>query len=129
MKATKEKKQLTKAEMQVMDILWRLATDDVSSGDVMREFPEPKPATTTLLTFLKILTEKDFVQTVKQGKTLRFTPLVSRDEYTRHYMTEVKNTFFGGSLTSLVSFFVRNEKLSSDEAAELMDIIQNETHL
>ena len=106
----KEKKlsQLTKAETQVMNALWSLPADGASSSEIMERMPEPKPALTTLLTFLKILKEKGFVVTEKMGKALRFTPVLSREQYTRQYMTEVKNTFFGGSLASLVSFFAKD---------------------
>ena len=59
----KEKKQLTKVETQVMNVLWNLQADEVVSAEIMDAFPEPKPAMTTLLTFLKRLTEKGFVRT------------------------------------------------------------------
>ena len=61
-------KTLTKGEMQVMNVLWSLPDSQGTSHDIMNRMPEPKPATTTLLTFLKILTEKGFVEAVKVGK-------------------------------------------------------------
>ena len=123
----KEKKlsQLTKAETQVMNALWSLPADGASSSEIMERMPEPKPALTTLLTFLKILKEKGFVVTEKMGKALRFTPVLSREQYTRQYMTEVKNTFFGGSLASLVSFFAKDEQMSDEEVAEIMQMLKD----
>ena len=121
----KDKSQLTKAETQVMNALWSLPQGQGRSSEIMEQMPEPKPALTTLLTFLKILKEKDFVATEKLGKGQLFKALVSRDDYTRTYMKEVKNAFFGGSLSSLVSFFVKNEELSQQEIDEISHIVEN----
>lgn len=121
----KDKSQLTKAETQVMNALWNLPQGQGRSSEIMEQMPEPKPALTTLLTFLKILKEKDFVATEKLGKGQLFKALVSRDDYTRTYMKEVKNAFFGGSLSSLVSFFVKNEELSQQEIDEISQIVEN----
>ncbi len=121
----KDKSQLTKAETQVMNALWSLPQGQGRSSEIMEQMPEPKPALTTLLTFLKILKEKGFVATEKLGKGQLFKALVSRDDYTRTYMKEVKNAFFGGSLSSLVSFFVKNEELSQQEIDEISQIVEN----
>ncbi|MBO4810701.1 MAG: BlaI/MecI/CopY family transcriptional regulator [Prevotella sp.] len=122
----KKQSQLTKAETQVMNALWSLPAEGASSSEIMEQMPEPKPAPTTLLTFLKILKEKGFVATEKMGKALRFTPMMSRDQYTRQYMTEVKNSFFGGSFASLVSFFAKDEQLTKEDLEELEKIIQSQ---
>ena len=121
----KDKSQLTKAETQVMNALWSLPQGQGRSSEIMEQMPEPKPALTTLLTFLKILKEKGFVATEKLGKGQLFKALVSRDDYTRMYMKEVKNAFFGGSLSSLVSFFVKIEELSQQEIDEISQIVEN----
>jgi predicted transcriptional regulator len=120
----KEKKQLTKAETQVMNVLWSLPEGQGRSAEIMDGMPEPKPALTTLLTFLKILKEKGFVTAEKLGKGQLFKALISREDYTRTYMNEVKQTFFGGSLTSLVSFFAKEEQLSDKEINEIVSIIK-----
>ena len=120
----KEKKQLTKAETQVMNVLWSLPEGQGRSAEIMDGMPEPKPALTTLLTFLKILKDKGFVAAEKLGKGQLFKALISREDYTRTYMNEVKQTFFGGSLTSLVSFFAKEEQLSDKEINEIVSIIE-----
>lgn len=122
----KEKKQLTKSETQVMKALWGLPEEQGYSSEIMARMPEPKPAPTTLLTFLKILKEKGFVESVKKGKAHLFKAIVGRDEYMRHYMADVKNTFFGGSLSSLVSFFAKEEHLSDQEISDIIDIINHQ---
>ena len=86
----KEKKQLTKAETQVMNVLWSLPEGQGRSAEIMERMPEPKPALTTLLTFLKILKDKGFIIAEKVGKGQLFKALVSREDYTRTYMNEVK---------------------------------------
>ncbi len=121
----KKKTQLTKAETQVMNSLWQLPEMNGTSADIMALMPEPKPAPTTLLTFLKILTEKGFVRTERMGKNNRFTALVSHDEYAGEMVKDVKDSFFGGSFASLVSFFAKQEKLSDKEINELVALIKN----
>ncbi len=107
-----------------MDILWSLPNQSGFTSDILREYPEPKPAYTTLATFLKILKEKEFVRSENIGKMLRFTPTISRDEYTGSFMKEVKNTFFGGSFMSLISFFAEKENLNKEEINQLITIIK-----
>ena len=120
----KTKGQLTKAETQVMNVLWSLPEGQGRSAEIMERMPEPKPALTTLLTFLKILKDKGFIIAEKVGKGQLFKALVSREYYTRTYMNEVKQTFFGGSFTSLVSFFAKEEKLTDDDISEILRIIE-----
>ena len=120
----KTKGQLTKAETQVMNVLWSLPEGQGRSAEIMERMPEPKPALTTLLTFLKILKDKEFIIAEKVGKGQLFKALVSREDYTRTYMNEVKQTFFGGSFTSLVSFFAKEEKLTDDDISEILRIIE-----
>ena len=120
----KDKSKLTQAETQVMQDLWSLPEDGALSSEIMDRMPEPKPAPTTLLTFLKILKDKGFVSSTKEGKAQRFRAEVSKDGYTRMYMKEVKQTFFGGSLSSLVSFFAKEEQLNDQEIQEILNIIE-----
>ena len=108
-----------------MNILWSLPGSKGYSSEIMEKFPEPKPALTTLLTFLKILKDKGFVSSVKQGKAQLFSTTISKEEYTRAYMKEVQNTFFGGSFASLVSFFAKDEQLSDEEVSEIMEILKH----
>ena len=117
--------QLTKAETQVMSILWSLPESKGYSSEIMEKFPEPKPALTTLLTFLKILKDKGFVSSEKKGKAQLFSTTISKEAYTRAYMKEVQNTFFGGSFASLVSFFAKDEQLTDEEVNEIMEILKH----
>ncbi len=120
----KEKqRQLTKAETQVMNIVWDLPDGEGTVQDILDGYPEPRPAYTTVLTFTKILTEKGFLLAKKVGKANRFTPTVSREDYKASVVSDVKDTFFGGSFTSLVSFFAKREQLSAEDIEELRKLI------
>ena len=73
---------------------------------------------------MKILTDKEFVKPEKIGKANRFSPLVSKEDYTYSYINDVKDTFFGGSFTSLVSFFAQKEHYNEEDLAELKELME-----
>lgn len=119
---------LTKLEFEVMTILWELDRP-ACAWDVLSLWPEPKLAYTTVATYLKVLYEKgylDFSKNKGEGKTHMYVALVSRAEYTRRTMQDVKKNFFGGNLKSMFSYFVREEKLSPEEIQELLSAISEE---
>ena len=116
---------LTKSEMQVMKTLWS-AGKALDVHEVVAQYDEPQPAYTTISTFLKILSTKGFVDYKKgNGKQYLYFPLISQAQYTSRVMKEVKNSFFGGSVKSMLSYFVQEENLSEDEIKELLDLIHN----
>lgn len=116
---------LTKSEMQVMNALWS-AGKALDVHEVVSRYDEPRPAYTTVSTFLKILTTKGFVDYKKgAGKQYLYFPLVSRAQYTSRVMKEVKDSFFGGSASKFVQFFVENESLSEADIKELLSLIPN----
>ena len=120
---------LTKSEMQVMNILWDLDRG-ACVNDILAQYPDPKPAYTTIATFLKILTQKGFVEHKKgSGKLLIYSPLITREKYRRQVMEEVKDDFFGNSFKSMFSFFVREEHLTAEDIQELIDQIKEEEKL
>ena len=116
---------LTKSEMQVMNALWS-AGKAMDVHEVVARYEEPRPAYTTISTFLKILTTKGFVDWKKgNGKQYLYFPVISRGEYASRVMKDVKDNFFGGSASSLVRFFVEDEQLSETELRELLSLIPN----
>ena len=120
---------LTKSEMQVMNILWDLDRG-ACVNDILAQYPDPKPAYTTIATFLKILTQKGFVEHKKgSGKLLIYSPLITKEKYRRQVMEEVKDDFFGNSFKSMFSFFVREEHLTVEEIQELIEQIKEEEKL
>ena len=114
---------LTKSEMQVMNALWS-AGKALDVHEVVARYDEPRPAYTTVSTFLKILSTKGFVDYKKgNGKQYLYFPIVSRAEYTSRVMKDVKDSFFGGSASRFVQFFVENEEISEAELQKLMNLI------
>ena len=115
---------LTKAEIQIMNILWE-KPEGACVHDIIEKYAEPKPAYTTIATFMKILLNKNFVAYRKDtGKTHIYYPLITKEEYLQRVMNEVKDNFFDGSKSSLLKFFVREEKLTPAEIEELISLIK-----
>ena len=106
MKQNNEERQLTKAEMEIMNVLWEKA-NGMTTHEIIDQYPEPKPAYSTIATFLKILTNKSFIRSRKQeggGKTFVFTP--------------------AGSLKSMLSYFAKQEEVSEEDLQEIMELIK-----
>lgn len=119
----KKTNQLTPAELQIMNILWDMKSGTVN--EVLEKFPEPKPAYNTVLTFLRILKEKKYVASEPIGKQHRFRPIVQHSEYTSGFLRDIKESLFRGSASSLVNFFVKEEKLSAEEIEELIELLKD----
>lgn len=118
------KKSLTKAELNVMNILW--SKNEATVNEIIEVMGEPKPAYTTVLTVMQVLTRKGIVSPERRGKAHVFRPLLSREEYIDTFMEETRNVLFQGSLRSLFSYFVKSEKLSKEELNKILDEINDE---
>ena len=118
------KKNLTKAELNVMNILWDKGQATVS--EIIGEMSEPKPAYTTVLTVMQVLTRKEVVKPERQGKAHVVRPLLSREEYIDGFLNETRDTVFKGSVRSFFSYFVKKERLSKEEVQQLLDEINRE---
>lgn len=116
-----QEKHLTKLELEIMKILWSIEQGFLN--DIIQNIPEPRPAYTTVSTMLRILVEKGFASYKAYGKSFRYFPCVSQDEYTNFFLKDAKKTFFDNSAMSLMSFFVKKEELSEEEKEELIAII------
>lgn len=117
------KKSLTKAELNVMNILW--GKNEATVNEIIEVMSEPKPAYTTVLTVMQVLTRKGIVSPERRGKAHVFRPLLSREEYIDTFMEETRNVLFQGSLRSLFSYFVKSEKLSKEELNKILDEIND----
>lgn len=118
---------LTKAEMEIMNIMWDRG-EGMTTHEIIDQYPEPKPAYSTIATFLKILTVKEFIRSRKLGegsKTLVFMPRITRDSYANRVMKDVKNSLFAGSLKSMLSFFAQNEEVTEDELQEIIALLKS----
>lgn len=119
----KQLTELTRGEEEIMQILWRLGDGVVN--EIIARTKEPHPKYTTVATFLKILENKGFVGHTPEGKSHRYHPLVSREDYARGVMSSVLSSYFDGSLAQMVSFFSRHEDISVKEMDEILAIMQN----
>ena len=120
-KRTERPLELTRAELEVMQILWRKERCVVH--DVLEEFEEPRPAYNTVSTIIRILEKKGFVDHKAYGKTHEYFPTIPKEEYTSRYMKGVLNNFFDGSLSRLVSFFSDNKSISMEETDEILKML------
>ncbi len=117
-------KQLTRAEEQIMQILWKL--DKAFVKDIIVHLPEPKPAYNTVSTIVRILEKKGFVGYKAYGKTHEYYPLVDKPEYTQKYLRNFVKNYFSNSYKQMVSFFAKEEKLSISEMEEMRQLIEQE---
>ena len=106
-----------------MSILWNLPGQGGFTGDILAQYADPKPAYTTLATFLKILANKGFIRCRKRGSKLYYTPAVAQDTYAAIYLAPVRDTFFHGSFQEMMRFIFQHEKLSEGEIADIVNII------
>ncbi len=111
-------KELTKAEEQVMQILWQKEKCFVK--DIVAELPEPKPAYNTISTIVRILETKGFVDHKAYGKTHEYYPLVSKKKYTKFSLHNLMKGYFNGSLENLVSFFANENKMDMQDLDQLL---------
>src|SRR5450631_3189036 len=115
-------KTLTKAEEQVMQILWKLGKGFLK--EVIDATPEPKPHSNTIATILKILVEKKFVEYSVFGRNNLYKPLISQSEYGKKSVNQLIKGYFDGSPARLVSQFISDHKLSEAELEQLLLQIQ-----
>lgn len=117
-------KELTRAEEQVMQLLWKLEKAFVK--DIMELMPEPKPAYNTVSTIVRILEKKGFIGHNAFGKTHEYYPLVSKKDYTGTFLKSFIKNYFGNSYRQMVSFFAKEENLSVKEMEEIIGLLSNE---
>ena len=117
-------KELTKAEDQVMQILWVLEKGFVK--DIMEQMPEPKPAYNTISTIVRILETKGFIDHKAYGKTHEYFPIISKENYTKFYLNNLIKGYFNGSFNNLVSFFAKENKLNASDMQKLIDELKNQ---
>jgi predicted transcriptional regulator len=111
-------KTLTKAEEQIMQVIWKL--DKAFLREIIDEIPAPKPHSNTVATIIKILVEKEFVGITVFGRTHQYHPLVSKDAYSKATMKSFVKGYFEGNFSNAVSFMVKENNLSVDDLELLL---------
>jgi len=117
-------KELTKAEDQVMQILWKLQKGFIK--DILNEFSAPKPAYNTVSTIVRILEKKGFVNYKAYGKTHEYYPVISKGEYSKFYLNNFMGSYFEGSFQKLVSFFAKQNNMDIHQVEELMKYVEKD---
>lgn len=117
-------KELTKAEEQVMQILWEIKKGFIK--DIADKFPDPKPANTTISTVVKILETKGFIAHNVYGKIHEYYPAIGKEEYTRAFMGNVVKNYFSNSYHKMVSFFARDKEVSIEDMEQMMKVLEEE---
>ena len=111
-------KTLTKAEEQIMQVIWKL--DKAFLKEIIEELPDPKPHNNTVATIIKILTEKDFVGVKVFGRMHQYYPIVSKEAYSKTTMKSFVKGYFEGNFSNAVSFMVKENNLSVEDLELLL---------
>lgn len=125
MNETNNLKPLTRAESELMNLLWD-HTQGLTVKQLVECYPEPQPAYTTVATFLKILEAKGFVEHRRvggNGRTFVYSPMLTRERYVTQVLRDVKDSIFGSSMKKMLSFFVQNEEIDEAELREIINMI------
>lgn len=117
-------KTLTKAEEQVMQVLWKLGNSFLR--EIIDEMPNPKPHQNTVATLLKILVEKEFVGITVMGRQHQYSALLSKEEYSKRTMKQMVKGYFEGSFSNVVSFMVKENNISVEELETLLQQIKKQ---
>jgi predicted transcriptional regulator len=116
--------QLSKSEEQVMQYLWK--RNKAFMKDLLEDFPEPKPATTTVATLLKRMAQKGFINYKTVGKSREYFPLVKKADYFSKHVNGLIKNFFNNSASQFASFFTSETNLSNEELEALRKIIDQQ---
>ena len=111
-------KQLTKAEEDIMQILWQLKKANVKA--IISEISEPKPAYNTVSTIVRILESKGFVDYEKEGKGHIYYPIITKNEYSNQSINKLVDGYFQGSFKNMVSFFMKKNDISLKELESVL---------
>ena len=114
--------ELTPAELEIMQILWDRESAFVN--DILVELPDPKPAYNTVSTIVRILEQKGYLSHKAYGRSHEYYPIIDRESYTKDFMVNVLNNFFGGSASRMVSFLSSNKSISLEETDEILKLLQ-----
>lgn len=117
-------KELTKAEEQIMQVLWELKRGFVKN--IIDKLPEPKPAYNTVSTIVRILQDKGFVGHESFGKSHCYYPLIDKDTYTKKFLKNFIGNYFENSFSRMVSFFAKEEKIDLKELEEILRKVRQE---
>lgn len=117
-------RELTKAEEQIMQLLWQ--KEEAFVKEIIEDMDEPKPAYSTVSTIIRILETKGFVGHKAFGPTYQYHPVISKEEYSHFTMKKMLNNYFDGSLKKMVSFFSKKENIDLKEMEDILKILEQQ---
>jgi predicted transcriptional regulator len=119
------KKELTKAEEQIMQAIWQI--EKGFAKDILEVLTDPKPAYNTVLTVVRVLVNKGFVKFNTYGKSNEYFPTITKEEYSNRQLDKLKKNYFNNSAAEMLSFFVKENKIELDEVDDILKLINNNT--
>ena len=114
---------LAKREEQIMQVYWELGKAFIK--EVIPHLPDPKPHYNSVATMVKILEEKGFLGHDTVGNMFRYFPVISRDDYQKHFMKDIVSQYFDNSYPRMLAFFAKEQNLSEDELNEILQMIKS----
>ena len=117
-------KELTKAEEQIMQVLWAL--EKGFQKDIHEGLRDPRPAYTTVATVIRVLVDKGYIGFNTYGKVREYYPLVTKPEYSKRQMRSLVNRFFGDSYQQFASFFSKDSDLDLEDLEDIQAVIKEE---
>lgn len=118
-----ESKELTKAEEQLMQVLWKMEKAFVK--EMIDHLPDPKPIYSTVSTIIRVLEAKGFVGYEAFGRTHRYFPLLSKEQYKKQEAEKLLTNYFDNSVQDMLSFFIKQENLQIKDVEEIERLISN----
>lgn len=112
--------QLTPGEEILMNVLWRL--DSAYMREIIEQYPEPKPHPNTISTFLKILVEKEFVTTLKEGRVFHYTVAIPFEDYRKYLLKLFLDDYFNNSSADLVKLLLDENLLKGSDLEQSFEI-------
>jgi predicted transcriptional regulator len=113
--------ELTHAEEQIMQVLWKIEKGFVK--DILEHFDDPKPAYNTISTIVRVLEKKELVGYKAYGNSHQYFPLISKNEYTKNHLSKFASNYFSNSIKDLVSFFSESNKITVSEIDETIKLL------
>ncbi len=118
------KKELTKAEEQIMQALWQVKKG--FAKDILEQLEDPKPAYNTVLTVVRVLVQKGFVKFKTYGKSNEYYTTISKTDYSKNQLDKLKKNYFNNSTKELLSFFVKENKINLNELDDIFKLLKEE---